>query len=625
MKNTSSTRSSIHAPILPMSIEPLEERIAPATLIVTTLKDTTDALNDTGSLRDAILLANADSGNADTIIFQTSNGHPLHGTIKLKSDLPVITNSLTITGPIHGKSNGLIIDGHNHQIFNITKGDVTMTDLTITHGLAPSGGGIYVYEKSGTLTLTDVTITKNRAASTGSSSPTVGGGLAVNQAQLVMTDSKITDNTVIGSTGTDSYAGGGAYGGGIWVRSYGAVTITNTIISGNVARGGNALASTNGVGISGGEAQGGGIYLFGEQTPPTIHHSVISGNKAIGGNGSNGAPGTNGTPVSQGQNGTVGGDGNKGGYGGYAQGGGFYGNGFIYDSTISGNIAIAGSGGMGGAGGKGGAGGASYISNNGFHPAGTGGAGGSGGQGGPNGKASGAGIQSDGSLSLYNSTISGNILISGHIGKGGAGGAPGSGIQKGTPGLKGSSGSLTPTLGAGIYDNNSLALSEVTIANNSGATVGGGVYINGNVGYPDDPIIVSIHNCTIARNQASASAGGLKVVSSTVDLVSTILALNMAKTDPDVAGSVSANNNLFGILTPDAVLTADNNNITTAAALHLGKLGMHGGPTATMVPSLTSSVIDAGSNPDYLFFDQRGNEFARFLGTGIDIGAIEVH
>ena len=40
-----------------MAIESLEDRIAPATLVVTTLQDTTDPTHDTGSLRDAIALS----------------------------------------------------------------------------------------------------------------------------------------------------------------------------------------------------------------------------------------------------------------------------------------------------------------------------------------------------------------------------------------------------------------------------------------------------------------------------------------------------------------------------------------------------------------------------------------
>jgi len=69
-------------------IEPLEARIAPATIVVTTLADTGDG---TGSLRSAIDEANSTLG-ADTITFAES------GTIKLASALPAIMDDLTITG-----------------------------------------------------------------------------------------------------------------------------------------------------------------------------------------------------------------------------------------------------------------------------------------------------------------------------------------------------------------------------------------------------------------------------------------------------------------------------------------------------------------------------------------------
>ncbi|MEA3186544.1 MAG: hypothetical protein QOD99_374, partial [Chthoniobacter sp.] len=81
-------------------IERLEARIAPATLIVTTLTDAGD-----GSLRDAITKANAAAGE-DTIILKTG----LHGIVNLASPLPDITDSLTIDG---GTKVKLTIDAHN--------------------------------------------------------------------------------------------------------------------------------------------------------------------------------------------------------------------------------------------------------------------------------------------------------------------------------------------------------------------------------------------------------------------------------------------------------------------------------------------------------------------------------
>ena len=67
----------------------------------------------------------------------------------------------------------------------------------------------------------------------------------------------------------------------------------------------------------------------------------------------------------------------------------------------------------------------------------------------------------------------------------------------------------------------------------------------------------------------------------------------------------------------------------------LGPLANNGGPTAgapgdagtavikTMRPQDGSPVVDQGSNPDSLEFDQRGPGFPRALGSAPDIGAVE--
>ncbi len=73
-----------------LSLESLEDRLAPATFVVTTNAD-----SGAGSLREAITSANALAG-ADRIEFAMGAGG--HQTIDLLSALPVITNPLTIAG-----------------------------------------------------------------------------------------------------------------------------------------------------------------------------------------------------------------------------------------------------------------------------------------------------------------------------------------------------------------------------------------------------------------------------------------------------------------------------------------------------------------------------------------------
>ena len=265
----------------PCSLERLEDRIAPSTLIVTTLKDTTDAANDTGSLRDAILEANATAG-ADTIIFQTTvhaKTVPLHGTIKLTSDLPIISDSLTINGPVPGKASSLVLNGNNHSVISINNGDLNLTDLTITQGKNSHGGGVYI--SGGTSALNDVTISGNHATSVmdhtrGSMPiPAAGGGIDIASGNVTITASRITGNVAMSRNQSSAYpfVPLPASGGGINIAS-GTVTITDSKITGNAAKGYSEFGSP------GGPAMGGGIFCGGTLV---VQGSVVSGNIAQGG------------------------------------------------------------------------------------------------------------------------------------------------------------------------------------------------------------------------------------------------------------------------------------------------------------------------------------------------------
>jgi hypothetical protein len=100
-----------------------------ATFTVTSLSDDGSA----GTLRWAITQANTTAG-ADTIAVDNS----LNGTITLTSNLPAITEALTING--NGQSN-LTIDGAgSFRPFTVTTNGVqfTLTDVTLRRG---GGGG----------------------------------------------------------------------------------------------------------------------------------------------------------------------------------------------------------------------------------------------------------------------------------------------------------------------------------------------------------------------------------------------------------------------------------------------------------------------------------------------------
>ena len=402
--------------IHPGSLERLEDRVAPATLVVTTLKDTTDPANDTGSLRDAILEANATAG-ADTIIFQTTVHAmtvPLHGTIKLTSDLPIISDSLTINGPVPGKASSLVLNGNKHSVIFINSGDLNLNDLTITHGQTSYGGG-GVYITGGTSALHDVTISGNRAISTDSSTPGTGGGILIASGTVTITDSKITGNVAKGFAGDSTHAASSGYAGGIF--SQGTLVVQNSVISGNIAQGGNAKLHSDKP--NGGGAYGGGIYCSRSNGNVTVQNSIVTGNKVLGGSGVAGPKGTEATANYPGT------DGYAGGKGGIANGGGIYaykGTTVVMGSTISGNMAKAGKSG----------------------PGGKGSTGKDGGPGGDGGESHGGGLSSSGGYTtVLNSTISGNTTLAT---KASAGGAPG--IHGGMHGASGDSGLGE---GGGIY------------------------------------------------------------------------------------------------------------------------------------------------------------------------------
>src|SRR5207302_1196712 len=55
----------------------------------------------------------------------------------------------------------------------------------------------------------------------------------------------------------------------------------------------------------------------------------------------------------------------------------------------------------------------------------------------------------------------------------------------------------------------------------------------------------------------------------------------------------------------------------------LGALADNGGTTQTILPAIDSPLVNAGSNPAGLVFDQRGSPYGRTRSGGVDIGAVE--
>jgi hypothetical protein len=226
----------------PWGLEPLEGRVVPATIPVTSLADA-----GPGTLRAAIEQANLDPA-PDTITFDPS----VRGTITLTSALPDLSTAITIDGP--GPQALTVARPYGpgalplFRIFTVPAGAVvTISGLTISGGGDGGGlgGGI---ENAGTLAVTDSTLSGNSAA--------LGGGIE-NGGNLAVTDSTLTGNSA-------------GEGGGIYNADTGTLTVTDSTLTGN-----SAFSTLLPIGFVGGN--GGGIYNGGRLA---VTDSTLSGNSA---------------------------------------------------------------------------------------------------------------------------------------------------------------------------------------------------------------------------------------------------------------------------------------------------------------------------------------------------------
>jgi hypothetical protein len=305
------------------SLEQLEARIAPSTILVTTLSDnaTTPAA---GSLRAAIEHANAYSGaGVPKIAFKPG----LHGTISLQGDLPALTHSVTISGPGAG---ALIVNGNAHGLIQIGGTDpltVTINGLQLKGGQAANGGGVYVNDANATVTISHSTVTGNRAVGQIQGNytlgaPGAGGGIEVLAGALKLVTTTITKNQAgslqagaystpqtpapefaadgsgggldVGAQGVVTIMGGtigsnaAGTGGGIHVAAMGKISAKGTKVLQNTSQTGGGLdvegiavlTSTTFSGNSAGN--GGGVYINDPAAVVTISRSIVTGNRATG-------------------------------------------------------------------------------------------------------------------------------------------------------------------------------------------------------------------------------------------------------------------------------------------------------------------------------------------------------
>jgi hypothetical protein len=445
-------------------IERLEHRDVPTTFTPTTFADGIGI----GSLRDAILSANADSSTAtDTIQLQAG------------------TYSLTLVNTAGHNDNG-------HQ------GDLTITNKShelIIMGKGSSGAGA---------TIIDASALQDRLFQI------VNPGITVSFENLVMEGGKAQDNGTNGALPGTTQAEGGA------ILSNGDnVTLSNVVLENNVALGGNGangpLGANGGPMTNGGpggpgspglNAAGGAVYAVGGTL--SISGSTITKNEAIGGNGGNGGNGGDANSATANYHA---GNGGAGGAGGAALGAGVFASGATLKissgTVVDDNTALGGSGSMGGTGGAG-----SHLT---VHQLGLGAAGGAGGN------AQGGGIYAAGSPV----SISGSAKITLNTVSGGAGGGGGNGQS--SAGFKQADGGAGGTGGAGQGGGVYASGASLTIINarvdanyavggtaagggatqghpgTGGAAQGGGIYAVG--------AMVKLQSAGVSSNTARGGAG----------------------------------------------------------------------------------------------------------------------
>ncbi len=263
----------------------LEDRLAPATITITTIADNT-ALDGKVSLREALTSANNNANlNADVVAVGPYGTEDLvfdaalfatPQSIKLLTALPSITGDVNFNGT--SAANVTVTRDTTApalRIFNCGIagfGGVTFSNMTISGGSATANGaGIFAADDG--VTISNCVIANNVTTTRGGGISFITGGI------VVVINSTISGNSSQG-------------GGGIYCFNTGTLIIDNCTISGNTASG-----STGGAGIldmsstvairnstiSGNHATagaGGGITLQNAAAAVTIQNSTIAFNDA---------------------------------------------------------------------------------------------------------------------------------------------------------------------------------------------------------------------------------------------------------------------------------------------------------------------------------------------------------
>jgi len=238
------------------------------------------ATNGPGSLHEAVENAPA--------------GASLCFTQDIKAIGLTVERDLTLMG-----GEGAALSGqYSFQVLHIRSGRFNLYGFRIYNGLGAYGGGIL---NEGTLTLRGMQIDSNIARSAGEAR---GGGI-FSSGPLFLYNTAVQQNLAEGESGslndTAQYAasGGEAFGGGIYLDNA-PLLLSDSLVTNNMARGGSGASGRDGVeeiqgteeyyaycsviptdGGHGGNAEGGGVYK--RQGATVTNPGLVFGNSTVGG------------------------------------------------------------------------------------------------------------------------------------------------------------------------------------------------------------------------------------------------------------------------------------------------------------------------------------------------------
>ncbi len=430
----------------------------------------------------------------------------------------------------------------------------------------------------------------------------------------------VSSQIVIGGTGELVTRSGATAFRLFQVTAAGNLTLEQLTLSNGLAQGG-AGGGLSGFGSGGGGAAGLGGAVYNQGTL-SIFGCALIGNQAVGGANIDGVTGGGGGglggPAAAGGHGgppNGGGIGNNGGFGGGAGGGGGAAAAFFGGFGGGGGGGGSKDGGLGGFGGGGG-GSNSFggVGGVGMFGGGVGGGGMFGGGGGGAGMG-GAVFNQGGTITIANSTITGNTAKGGGSTGGHAAGA-GSGF------------------GGGLFNlNGAVTLTNDTIVRN---TVAAGTATNGAlVGQAAGG---AMYNLSLSVPAYIGGPSATATQTATVIVVNSILALSsggsdVANNQQSGAATINATGpNIVSVAVVNTLGTVSGTPFTVANPL-LGPLKTNGGPTQTMALLSGSPALNVGSNAAVTaanfgggppFTDQRGGGFNRIWNGTVDLGAFEV-